>query len=202
MKNESRTQNAPYARACVEEIAPAIMNPGEWQSITFPWLPRNLQNNWNTVGMMSRRQSLHSKFTKLSTDKNKIMLHSECECPGNGKGWRCWSLSFFRQCQCRSQAWGQVTAIPPLCFPRPRSHTHAQKKTSPTGGGSSQHLRRLGLRQQLLQGNEAGLARVRAGHADLVRKGHCVAADHRWDVLLLVVDVLKNLHQDRPKQAL
>ena len=65
MKNESRTQNAPYARACVEEIAPAIMNPGEWQSITFPWLPRNLQNNWNTVRIMSRRRSLHSKFTKL-----------------------------------------------------------------------------------------------------------------------------------------
>ena len=73
MKNESRTQNAPYARACVEEIAPAIMNPGEWQSITFPWLPHNLQNNWNTVRIMSRRRSLHSKFTKLSTDKNKIM---------------------------------------------------------------------------------------------------------------------------------
>ena len=82
-------------------------------------------------------------------------------------------------------------------FAHPRT-----RKTSPTDGGSSQHLRRLGLRQQLLQGNEAGLARVRAGHADLVRKGHCVAADHRWDVLLLVVDVLKNLHQDRPKQAL
>ena len=132
MKNESRTQNAPYARACVEEIAPAIMNPGEWQSITFPWLPRNLQNNWNTVRMMSRRRSLHSKFTKLYI-KTKIMLHSECECPGNGKGWRCWSLSFFRQCQCRSQAWGQVTAIPPLCFPRPRSHTHAQKRRARLG---------------------------------------------------------------------
>mmetsp|Transcript_35553 Transcript_35553/g.77286 ORF Transcript_35553/g.77286 Transcript_35553/m.77286 type:complete len:249 (+) Transcript_35553:2320-3066(+) len=87
--------------------------------------------------------------------------------------------------------------------------THAERWNRAGGRSTSmgdpcsrQHLRRLGLGEQLLEGHQAGLRVVRIGHVDLIRKRDRVAADDRWDVLLLVVHVREYLGQNCPQQAL
>ena len=67
---------------------------------------------------------------------------------------------------------------------------------------SREHLRSLGLRQKLLQGNQAGRPRIWIGNVDLVGESHRVTADNGGDMLLFIVHMFENLSQNQPEQAL